>query len=230
VQVQNPITPSEMITVYNLKPTKLGQSSLLDKNSDVNKQWYNGVDFGFTARVGGGNVYGGASIGRDMQTICEVTDPNSLRFCDLTQFDIPYLTQFKLSGLYPLPLGLQLSGTWQGYPGVQGGTARQERGNKSLDVNYIVDRTVVPTLTVTSVTIPLIAPGTKFLDRWNQIDARLSKKFQIQRLRLQAQLDIFNILNSGSILSVVETYGTSLDRPTAILQGRLLAIGAQLSF
>jgi hypothetical protein len=230
VQVQNPITPSEMITVYNLKPTKLGQSSLLDKNSDVNKQWYNGVDFGFTARVGGGNVYGGASIGRDMQTICEVTDPNSVRFCDLTQFDIPYLTQFKLSGLYPLPLGLQLSGTWQGYPGVQGGTARQERGNKSLDVNYIVDRTVVPTLTVTSVTIPLIAPGTKFLDRWNQIDARLSKKFQIQRLRLQAQLDIFNILNSGSILSVVETYGTSLDRPTAILQGRLLAIGAQLSF
>jgi hypothetical protein len=49
-------------------------------------------------------------------------------------------------------------------------------------------------------------------------------------MRLSAQLDIFNILNSSSILSVTETYGTSLDRPTAILQGRLLAVGMQFSF
>ena len=125
VLVKNPLDPSEMMTVYNLKPAKLGQSLLLDKNSDVNKQWYNGVDFGFTARVGGGNVYGGVSTGRDMKTTCEVPDPNQLRFCDLTAYNIPFLTQIKLSGSYPLPLGVQLSGTWQSYPGVQGGTARQ---------------------------------------------------------------------------------------------------------
>lgn len=41
---------------------------------------------------------------------------------------------------------------------------------------------------------------------------------------------MFNILNASSILNANETYGPSLDRPTAILQGRLFALGAQMSF
>ena len=97
-------------------------------------------------------------------------------------------------------------------------------------MDYIVDRTVVPSLVQTSVTVPLIKPGTKYLGRWNQVDVRLAKKFGIGRIRMQGQLDIFNILNSSSVLSVTETYGSSLDRPTSILQGRLFAIGAQLNF
>jgi hypothetical protein len=43
-------------------------------------------------------------------------------------------------------------------------------------------------------------------------------------------MDIFNILNASSILSTNETFGQSLDRPTSILQGRLIAIGAQMTF
>jgi hypothetical protein len=97
-------------------------------------------------------------------------------------------------------------------------------------VNYVVDRTIVPSLVVTSVTVPLLKPGAKYLDRWNQVDVRLAKKFQVQRVRFQGQVDIFNILNASSILSTNETYGTSLDRPTSILQGRLIAIGAQMQF
>ena len=49
-------------------------------------------------------------------------------------------------------------------------------------------------------------------------------------MNFQGQLDIFNILNASSILTTVETYGPSLDRPSSILQGRLLAIGMQMSF
>ena len=97
-------------------------------------------------------------------------------------------------------------------------------------MNYVVDRTVVPSLVQTSVTVPLIKPGTKYLPRWNQVDVRVAKKFGVGPLRMQAQLDIFNILNSSSVLNVTETFGPSLDRPTAILQGRLFAIGAQLNF
>jgi hypothetical protein len=134
---------------------------------------------------------------------------------------------------------VQISGNWQGYPGQPSGTARQDATydqtisrviDPSLNVNYIVDRTIVPSLVQTSVTVPLIKPGTKYLDRWNQVDVRLAKKFGVGRLRMQGQLDIFNILNASSILSVTETYGSSLDRPTSILQGRLFAIGAQLNF
>jgi hypothetical protein len=136
-------------------------------------------------------------------------------------------------------LGIQISGTWQGYPGVASGTNRQDGDytaannrviDPSLNVNYVVDRTIVPSLVVTSVTVPLLKPGAKYLDRWNQVDVRLAKKFQVQRVRFQGQVDIFNILNASSILSTNETFGSSLDRPTSILQGRLIAIGAQMTF
>jgi hypothetical protein len=239
IQIPNPLNPSETIPIYNLNRAKLGQVSQIDMNSDKNKRWYNGYDVGFSARVGGGNIYGGTSIGRQITANCDVDDPNSLRFCDQRELDMPYLTQFKVSASYPLPLGVQISGNWQGYPGQPGGTARQDATydqtisrviDTSLNVNYVVDRTIIPSLVQTSVTVPLIKPGTKYLPRWNQVDVRLAKRFGVGRIRMQGQLDIFNILNSSSVLSVTETYGSSLDRPTAILQGRLFAAGLQMSF
>jgi hypothetical protein len=239
IQIPNPLNPSESIPIYNLNRAKLGQVSQIDMNSDQNQRWYNGYDVGFSARVGGGNIYGGTSIGRQLTANCDVDDPNSLRFCDQRELDIPYLAQFKVSASYPLPLGVQISGNWQGYPGQPSGTARQDATydptisrvpDPSLNVNYVVDRTVVPSLVQTSVTVPLIKPGTKYLPRWNQVDVRLAKKFGVGRLRMQGQLDIFNILNSSSVLSVTETFGSSLDRPTAILQGRLFAAGLQMNF
>jgi hypothetical protein len=228
-----------MIPIYNLSRTKLGQVSQVEKNSDQNQKWYNGYDLGFTARFHGANIYGGVSTGRMLTVNCQVDNPNSLRYCDQSNLGIPYLTQFKISGSYPLPYGIQISGNWQGYPGAPASTARQD-GNynatnnrvddQSLNVNYLIDRTVIPSLVQSSVTVPLLKPGTKYLDRWNQVDVRLAKKFKVRQVNLQGQLDIFNILNSSSILSTNETFGSSLDRPASILQGRLLAVGMQLSF
>lgn len=239
VNIPNPLVPGELIPIHNLNPAKLGQVQQVDKNSDRNGKWYNGVDFGFSARIGGGNLFGGTSIGRTLTAYCEIENPNSLRFCDQRDLDIPYLTQFKIAGAYPLPYGVQLSGTWQGYPGSPTGTARQDNDysaainrvqDPSLNVDYVVDRTIVPNLSVSSVTVPLLRPGTKYLDRWNQIDFRLARRFEYRKARMQVQFDLFNVLNSNSILSTVETFGPRLDRPTAILQGRLFAIGAQMTF
>ncbi|NJR72175.1 MAG: hypothetical protein HC782_03700, partial [Gammaproteobacteria bacterium] len=132
------------------------------------------------------------------------------------------MTQFKLSGTYPLPYGVQVSGTWQGYPGVPTGTARQDAEytaaqnrvpDPSLNVNYNVTRTIIPTLTVTSITVPLLKPGEKYLERWNQVDLRFAKKFAYRAFRFSAQFDMFNLLNSNSILSLNEAFGSNLDRP-----------------
>jgi len=245
VNVPNPLNPSEQIPIYNLNVAKRGQVQQVDKNSDVNGRWYNGVDFGFTSRIRGGNIYGGASIGRQLTSSCEVDDPNSLRYCDLRKLDIPYQTQFKLAGSYPLPYGVQVSGNWQGYPGTVGGTARQDSvydpainriPDASLNVNYNVTNTIVratnpnATLTQASVTVPLLVPGTKYLKRWNQVDVRLAKKFMVSKVKMQGQFDMFNILNGSSILGTVESFGPTLDRPTSILQGRLFAVGVQMNF
>ena len=239
VPIRNPLDSSELIPIYNLNVAKRGLVEQVDKNSDRNRRWYNGLDVGLTARVGGGTVFGGTSIGRQVFVNCEVDDPNSLRFCDHRELGIPYLAQFKLAGSYPLPFQLQISGTWQGYPGVPSGTNRQDVQydstlnrvvDPSLNVNYIVDRTIVPNLTLTSVTVPLIRPGSTYLDRWNQIDVRLARKFAVRGVQAQGQFDIFNLLNVNTILGEVENFGTSLHRPTSILQGRLFAAGVQMSF
>jgi hypothetical protein len=228
VQIANPLDGS-LFPVYILRVAKRGQVQLIDKNSDQNRRWYNGVDIGFTSRVGGGKLFGGVNTGRQITAYCEVDDPNDLRFCDQRDLDVPYLTQFKLAGSYPLPYGVQMSGSWQGYPGAQF-SGSGEVAEPSLNVNYIVDRNVIPTLTQSSVTVQLIEPGTKFLKRWNQVDVRLGRKFQFRNVDVQGQFDMFNLLNSSSILAVTQTFGSSLDRPTRILQGRLFAVGAQVNF
>ncbi len=239
VPVANPLDPTERIPIYNLNAAKLGQVQEVDKNSETNKRWYNGFDIGVTARVGNGTVFGGTSIGRQVFVNCEVDNPNSLRFCDQRDLDIPYLAQFKLAGSFLLPYQIQISGTWQGYPGVPSGTARQDVlystalnrvEDPSLNVNYIVDRAIVPNLTVSSVTVPLIEPGSSYLDRWNQVDVRFARKFAFRGVQLQGQFDIFNVLNANNVLGEVETFGASLHRPTSILQGRLFAAGVQLTF
>ena len=40
-----------------------------------------------------------------------------VRFCDQALLSIPYYTQIKLSGSYALPWALQVSGSFQSYPG-----------------------------------------------------------------------------------------------------------------
>jgi hypothetical protein len=103
-------------------------------------------------------------------------------------------------------------------------------------VNYNVTNTIVratnPTATLTqaSITVPLLVPGTKYLKRWNQVDVRLARKFVVSKVKMQGQFDMFNILNSSSILGTVESFGSTLDRPNAILQGRLFAVGVQMNF
>lgn len=244
LQIPNPIS-GEMIDFYNLDPTLRTALEQVDKNSDVNRRWYNGYDVGFSLRVGGGNVYGGTSMGKTTTRNCEVENPNSLRFCDTTLLDIPYLVQFKLAGTFPIKYGIQLSGSWQGYPGVPGGTARQEGfydsavnrvQDPSLNANYIVSNAVLrqsnPTATLTgaSVTIPLLTPGENYLDRWNQVDVRLARKFLTRGVRWEPQFNIYNLMNGNTVLTVNETYGTSYRRPITILQGRLFAASATFNF
>ena len=171
---------------------------------------------------------------------CEVDDPNSLRYCDQRELDIPYLAQFKLAGMYPLPFELQVSGSWQGYPGVPSGTARQDvrvqpdaqPGRRSVAERELHRRPDDRAdLTQTSVTVPLLEAGLRSTSiagiRSTCGSPRSSRSAALQA---QGQFDIFNLLNSNSILSDVETFGTSLDRPSSILQGRLFAVGVQLTF
>jgi len=189
----------------------------------------------FNSRMKGLTVFGGVSLGHQVSNTCDVEDLNLTRFCDQSQLSIPYYTQVKLNGSYTLPWQLSVSGTFQSYPGDARNASMDTliaAEDPSLRVNWQVDR---PTflrltgqpLTQSAITLPLNAPGTKFLERQNQLDIRLKRLFHVGGKTLEAQVDAYNALNTGVVLTRVQTFGTALDRPASILQGRLIRFGMQ---
>jgi hypothetical protein len=89
---------------------------------------------------------------------------------------------------------------------------------------------VIPNMTAANLNIPLTAPGSEYAERVNQLDLSLGKWFQIGRMRLQGQLDVFNALNRGDVLSVRSmNFGTpSYLQPSSVLQGRIIRIATQM--
>jgi hypothetical protein len=70
----------------------------------------------------------------------------------------------------------------------------------------------------------LIPPGTKFNDRWNQLDVGVKKSFRIRGWRMEGSAMVFNALNFSPILTFNNAYGSSLDTPLSNLQPRLLRL------
>ncbi len=227
IPIQNPINPSETIQVFSISRAKLGRVNELDRNSDNIKRWSNGFDANINARLGRSTVFAGASWDRQIRIECEQADPNNLRFCDQSTFGMPYRTMVKAAGTYPLPYGFEISGSFQSYPG---GSQEVDNNEPWLDVNYNVTRSILPALVQSSVTVPLIQPGTKYLPRMNQLDVRFAKVVRVGRVRLRGQFDVFNATNSSSILAVGETFGPALDRVNQILPGRVFGLSMRVDF
>jgi hypothetical protein len=78
--------------------------------------------------------------------------------------------------------------------------------------------------------VPLVAPQTLFEPRTTRLDLRLSKIFQINRVRLQLNLDAYNALNSGAIISSNSTFDARWRQPDSVMDPRLIQIGGELSF
>ncbi len=81
-----------------------------------------------------------------------------------------------------------------------------------------------------SVTVPLIAPNTKYLPRWTQLDLSLKRTFRVRTIELVGDLTVFNVTNSSVVLNEIQTFGASLGTPTEIMSARLPRIGLQMRF
>ena len=177
----------------------------------------------------GAIVTGGTSTGRSIAIACDVTDPNytsaaaaGLRFCDQSQFDIPWLTTLKLSGTYPLPYGVRLSGVLQSTPG------------DSVTQTYVLTAANFRTITgvamgQSSVTVRLNKPGERYLTRVNQVDFTVSKSFKIGTAHVSPEISLFNMLNANPVLSESTAF-PAVGTPLRILDGRLLRFQAQVRF
>jgi len=151
--------------------------------------------------------------------------PNGARFCDAVP---PFRTTVKASAAYSFPHDINFSGSFSSIPG------------PSVAANYtvtsaIAGRSIIgSTAGATSIVVNLVQPGTVFLDYQNRLDLRLGKTFKFDRTKLQGFMDVFNVLNAGTALSVNQTYaatGTNLwMAPTTIMDGRYLRFGMQVNF
>jgi hypothetical protein len=218
INIPDPRDSSQTLPVYNLAPGKLGLINELDATSSENKTWYQGVDVTVNMRWRNATLYGGTSTGRTLSAVCQVEDPNSLRFCDYSKYHIPFQTLFKVAGTFPLPRGFRLSANFQSVPGV-------ERG-----VNYSVVRSILPTLTQTSVNVRLNTPGSLYYQTVNQLDITASKSFRFRGVDVRPELALFNAFNANPVLTANNIYGPSLNNAITILNPRVARLGLTVKF
>ena len=80
--------------------------------------------------------------------------------------------------------------------------------------------------------VNLVAPGTMFGDRVNQLDLRVAKTLRYRRSRTLVALELYNVLNSSAVLTYNNTFvpnGPWL-QPLTILTPRFLKITAEVDF
>jgi hypothetical protein len=243
VTVFSPIDGSP-ITMYDTVSTAAQQAvANIDSNDPNVRAHYNAFEFNFNARLRHGiTFFGGTSTDRWISNMCSAasTNPNFLLYCDQTRSGIPWRTQFKVSGTYPLPKwGIQVSGALQALPGyilgtqalAQGGTGSPSTLPNGASTIYTVTPTtiynacpgtsaqngcvvgarVIPGMFMASLNVPLVAPGTELTPRMNEVDLSFAKKISFERLQISPKVDIFNALNSSDYFTVQSlTYSTAV--------------------
>jgi hypothetical protein len=223
-----------VIPMYNVSPAAFTRVNNVVATDGDQKEWYNGYEASFTARLPrGASLFGGLTSERMLWTLCnEQSNPNNLLYCDARESGIPFRTQFKLSGSYPLRYGIQVSGSFQSIPGylltasgfspayvIPSATSLPSvSAPAGAGTVWLVSRTttypadckgpctpgalVIPNMTAAQLAVPLLPPGTEYAERVNQLDVSLAKWLQVGKTRVQGQIDMFNALNRSDVLSV----------------------------
>jgi hypothetical protein len=239
--------------LYDVVPEKSGVVDNLVADSTPYGKWYqyfNGVDLTVRVRsVKGLTVAGGTSTGQTVADNCAVrghlpelattTTGTSAFGAGLAGSAVtpvsPYchvafgvLTQLRGFSSYDVPrIDMQLAVAFQTKPG------------PILTANYAVPNSaVVPSLgrnlsgDAANVTVNLVAPGTMYGDRINQLDFRVAKTLRFRRVRMLLAIDTYNALNSSAVLSPNPAFvpgGTWL-QPMAIMTPRLVKITSEVNF
>lgn len=218
VTITNPLT-NQPLTVYNQDPGTRSQVRNVLKTIPELKQRYHGVEFQFNTRMARATVFGGVTIGNNYgdQDSGNLNNPN-LRVNNQGDigFDSPYQVRGGFS--YVLPADVRLSGSLRAASGLP-----QTR-------TYVVTTAQVPGLTQVTQNVQVAERG-EFRYPWvNLLDLRVTKMFRFGAVRFEPTADVFNVFNNNAVTNAVQTIGSSLGRPSAIVMGRLLRLGGRITF
>ena len=157
VTMYDPITAAVNAAVQNV-----------DTNDSAIKQSYNAFEYDFQARLPhGARLFGGSATDRTIANTCNgaASNPNFLvtiggvNYCDQTNSGIPWRTQFKLAGTFPLPWwGITTAASFQALPGYILGTSALTAGGAGAP-NFTSYSGVASSWTVTNATVYTVCPG-----------------------------------------------------------------------
>ena len=236
-----------------IKPQKFGQvQNLVESASKYgeDKRVNDFFGFGLKAPLAKGiRIGGGFDTGRSVKDQCFVVDSVGLTTYSIStttggvfgpqtattingehtcRVVTPFkaLTQLKMNGSVPLPWGFVVSGVYQNNSG------------PAIEALYAAPTAeILPSLGrnlaggARTANVPLVLPQTLFEGRTTRLDLRLTKVFQVgSRVRLQANLDAYNALNSNGVQTINTTFGSSWLKPNSILDPRIFQVGGQLTF
>jgi hypothetical protein len=221
---------SQICGLADINPDKFGQVRNLvrpAKDFGTQTQVSNFITLGAEARFSSGARFGGGiDMGRTVTDNCFVIDsPQQLVNCHVAPGFFSQ-TQVKLNGSYPLPAEFFVSAVFQNLPGP---AYTADWAAPVASIQPSLGRALSGG--ARTATVPLLAPQTQFEDRTTRLDLRIAKSLPVgQRVRIQANVDLYNAMNSGSILAVTNAYGARWLVPTLVLEPRILQFSAQVSF
>jgi hypothetical protein len=253
-----PVAGQQICGFYDLKPTKVGQSQNLVRLASHygdQSEVYNGIDYAVNWRHRGLTLFAGATTGRTVTSQCFTVDApvvylsvvapaaptattpqGPMSSCKVVP---PFLTQFKGYGVYQLPYGFSVSGTYQAVPQPASGGALT-----SITADYVATNAEIrPTLgrdlsagAAGTVTVDLLKPFALKGGHSKQLDLRVGKQlYSANKTRVRLALDVYNVFNSNDWQTITTRLSNVAatnrwQRPTLILQARYLQIGTQIDF
>jgi hypothetical protein len=128
-----------------------------------------------------------------------------------------------------------VSGSFRSIPGV----TQQNPPTNDVNVGYVATNaflTANSTLgrplagNAANVTLQLLEPYSKYLDRRNELDLRFGKVLRMQNgSRVVVSMDLYNALNSDAVVGVNQAFATYLV-PTEILNARVAKFTVNFDF
>jgi hypothetical protein len=226
----------------NLVPTKLGQTAnnITDAaNFGAQYQRYHGILINVSARATKGlTVSGGINSGTTITDNCAVRavlPEGGLGIASTTAQNTychnepGYITKANAIASYVLPkVDVLVAMTFRSDQGAV--LAANWNAPSATVVQPALGRPVTGGATTTS--INLVAPGQVWGDRVNELDFRFGKILKFSRMRVNAGIDVYNILNQAAVLQYNQTFtqGGSWLAPQAVLSPRFMKVSAQIDF
>ncbi|MQA29423.1 MAG: hypothetical protein GEU82_06225 [Luteitalea sp.] len=230
--------------LYDVSPGKFGRvNNLVRQASDFGKQSRvsDFISATIQTRLASGfQIGGGIDAGRTVTDNCFVVDsPQQLLNCRVER-PFSAQTQLKMNVSHRLPAGFVISGIFKNESALRTASGGE---TLSIEANYAArNAEILPTLgrnlsacggrtpCTATATVPLVAPYELFEDRLSQLDLRVTKLFELGRMRLQANVDMYNALNASPVTSVNTAYGSRWLLPAQILEGRMIQLSGNLTF